>query len=294
MERPFVSLLLAALASTVLAQSAPRGPVILSSRGGGTDTQPSPDPSGVYSGSVTFTLGTQGTFTQTWRIPIKAQPCPECEPGQYVVGSTDYSLATYLFGTERGSVWGVVNPGGDGFLELRAVNCNFLNLGLGGASFYHSGGLGPSPGNRLHVANGLITGRISGYDCFGQLITANVALAKEGGAIPRVCTYYGGDWYGAYSNSCGGAAEGWTNLQQAGCAVSGYSAPARSAIDVTITGPSTASVRINFTDGCEGSATGTAQISGGVISGTYSGTSQGGAPGCCLPGPVTGSFTLSR
>lgn len=284
-------LLLAGVGTYALAQSSPRMPVILSDRG--TDEpQPAPDPSGVYSGSVTFTLGTQGSFTQTWRIPIKAQPCTQCEIGQYVLTSTDYALTTYNFGTERGSVWGVVNNSGDAFLELRAVNCPFLSLGLGGASFFHGGSLGPAPGQPLRIANGLISGRLSGYDCFGQLIVANLSLHKEPGAQPRTCPYFGGYYFGSYANSCGGSASGYAILTQSGCAISGYSAGARSAIDVTITSPTTATFKVNFTDGCSGTASGNAQISGGVITGTYSGTSEGGA-GCCLPGPVSGSFTLT-
>lgn len=278
------------------AQGVPRQPVNPVRRGSNpTPTPPpsSPDPSGVYSGAVTFTLGTQGTFTHTWRISLKAQPCPECPAGQYVVRDTDYELVNYIFGTERGSVWGVIDPGGDGFIELKGVNCNFLSLGLGGASFFYSGGLGPSAGNRLHVANGVISGRISGYDCFGQLVFGDVHLTKESGAA-RTCTFYGGDWSGSYVNSCGGSAQGYTNLQQAGCVISGYSAAAKCAIDATITGPSTATVRINFTDGCKGSATGSAEITNGVISGNYSGTIDNDSFGCCLPGPISGSFTLSR
>ncbi len=291
MRRPIVSLALVLLASAVFAQTEPRDPVILSERGG-EDVRPGPDPTGVYSGTVTFTLGDASELTQTWRIPLKAQPCPSCPVGQYVVSETDYSMARYPRGIERGSVWGVVNPDGAMFLELRGINCDYLTLGLGGDSIYQSGALGPSPGAPMRLANGTITGRISGYDCFGQRVVADVLLREDTSTAPKSCPYLSTVYAGEFDDSCGGVVHADAIPTQAGCAVTVYSPAARAAFNVVLATPTTGTVAVNFTDGCSGTASGTAEISGGILSGEYSGTSEGG-PGCCPPGPVSGTFTLS-
>lgn len=285
-------LLFAVAGAYALAQGAPRMPVIPVDRGG-SGPQPAPDPSGVYSGPVTFTFGTQ-SYTQTWRIPLKAQACPTCEVGQYVLSGTNYSLISYdPSGTDRGSVWALVNGDGTAFLELRGTNCSYITFGLGGASFYLSGSQGPSSGTGLRVSNGNITGRLSGYDCYGTLVVANLSLHRESGSQPQTCAYFGGIYFGSYVNSCGGSQTGDVILTQAGCAISGYAAWAGTAIQGIITSPTTATLDLVATDGCSGYGSGTAHISNGFIGGTYTANSNGG-PGCCAPGPYSGSFTLSR
>jgi hypothetical protein len=280
----------AGIAAFAVGQGVPREPVILSDRGGSTAPPILPDPSGVYSGSVTFLLGSRGSFTQTWRIPLKTQPCSACEAGQYVVGATDYQLTSYSYGIERGSVSGVINTDGTAFLELRAANCTFLSLGDGGGSAYQGGQLGPAPGRALSVANGIISGRLSGYDCFGQLVIADISIQRQPGAQVQQCSYRGGSYYGSYANSLGQSDAGPVILQQAACAFSGYSAGARAAIDAHQTSPSSATFDVNPTPPCTGTASGNAQIqSNGVIAGTYSGT----LGGCVATQPVTGSFTLT-
>lgn len=290
MQRAMACLILAIVAASAPGQTAPRAPVILSDRGGDSSPQPGPDPSGVYSGSVTFSFGT-GTFTQNWRIPLKSQACPTCAVGQYVLSGTNYDLIEYEGGAiDRGSVAAAVSGDGTGLLALDGTNCSYISLGLGGASVYRGGRAGPSPGADFKVANDRLTGRLSGYDCFGNLVVADLDLRKEGGVQARTCAYFGGIYFGSYANSCGGSQAGDVILTQAGCAISGYSAGARTAIQGIITSATTATFDFESTAGC-GYGSGTAQISNGVISGSYSGTSNGG-PGCCPPGPITGNFSL--
>jgi len=250
------------------------------------------NPSGVYSGTVTFTLGALGTFSQRWTIPLKSQGCQTCDPGQYVLGGTHYDLMSYRSGgIDRGNVAAVINSDGDGFLELNGTNCAYISFGLGGSSHYESGHVGPAPGADLKISNGRLTGRLSGYDCFGNLMTADLNLAKQSGAQPSTCPYFGGSYSGSYASSCGGSQEGDVILTQSGCALSGYSAASGTAIQGIITGPNTATFDFELTNGC-GGGTGTAHISKGVIDGTYTGTSNGGAE-CCAPGVFNGSFTLT-
>jgi hypothetical protein len=283
---------LLAVATPMLSQTAARAPVILSDRGGDPGPQPGPDPSGVYSGQVTFTFGNEGSFTQNWKIPLKSQACPSCQPGQYLFGGTNYDLIEYDSGAfDRGGVSGSVSGDGTGYLELFGTNCGYITSGLGGASTYRSGRAGPSPGADFKVSNGRMTGRLSGYECFGRLVTADLDLRRETGVQPRTCAYFGGIYFGSYANSCGGSQTGDAILTQSGCAISGFSAGAATAIQATITSATTATFDFESTAGC-GSGSGTATISNGVIRGTYSGDSPGGS-GCCQPGPFSGSFTLS-
>ena len=292
MRRLLISVVVACLASVLSGQSAPRGPVIPSDRGGDPGPQPGPDPSGVYAGLATFTFGNQGSFTQPWRVPLKAQPCPGCAPGEYAISGTDYELVGYEGGAnDRGSVSGMIGLGGTGYLELQGTNCSYVTYGLGGVSTYKTGRVGPSPGNDIRVSGGNLTGRLSGYDCNGNLVVADLNLHKQSGTSAKTCPYFGGSYFGAYANSCGGSQSGYVVLTQAGCAISGYSAGAATAIQGILTSATAATFDFESTVGC-GSGSGTAQITNGVIRGTYSGTSNGGA-GCCPPGPFTGSFTLT-
>jgi len=289
MKRIACSSLLAGIATFTAGQGVPRMPVVPASQSG--TSQQLPDPTGIYSGSVTFSLGTQGTFTQTWRIPIKAQRCSDCGAGQYAVGGTDYQLLVYDGGaTERGSVSGIVNADGTAFLELRAANCTFLSVGLGGVSAYQSGHLGPAPGTKVKFSGGVLSGRLSGYDCFGQLLTADISLHKQAGPVSQ-CPYRGGYYSGTFSNSLGESFSGAVLLEQAGCAFSGFSPEGHATVDGIQTGSSTASFDVFFTPPCTGSASGTAQIfSNGVITGVSSGTIGG-----CYPTTrsITSSFTLT-
>ncbi len=289
MKRSFVSLALALLASAVFAQTSPRGPVIPSSGRGG-DGIPGPDPTGVYSGTVTFTLEGEA-LTQTWRIALKTHTCPTCPAGQYVLTETNYSLVRFPTGIERGSVWGILDRDGTLSLELRGINCSYLSLGLGGGSLYQGGALGPVPGPALRLIDGTISGRVSGYDCFGRKIFADVVLRKEGNEDPASCLYYGGVYDGEFETDCGAVVHAEAIVSQSGCVITVYSPAARAAFSVDLATRGEGTVAVNFTDGCSGSGRGDVTITGGVLSGIYDGTSNGGA-GCCAPGPVAGTFSL--
>jgi hypothetical protein len=65
MERPIAPLILDIFASVAQSQTAPRGPLLLSDRGGDTTPQPGPDTCGVYSRSGAFTAETHNSVTQT-------------------------------------------------------------------------------------------------------------------------------------------------------------------------------------------------------------------------------------
>ncbi len=290
MKRHLVSLALALAASTVLGQGDPRGPVILPLDRGG-EGEPGPDPTGVYSGTVTVSQEGPAVLTQTWRIALKAQPCSSCPAGQYVVSETDYAMVRFPTGIERGSVWGVINRDGSMSMELRGVNCGYLSLGLGGQSFYQSGALGPSPGSALRLVDGTIAGRISGYDCFGRKVRADIVLHKEPSSQPSSCLYLA-DLYSGEFDICGPIVHADTIPAQSGCALMFYSPAAKAAFSVVLTGPTEGTLTFNFTDGCTGTGTGKVTVSGGVLSGTYEGTSAGGSD-CCLQGPVSGTFTLT-
>jgi hypothetical protein len=291
MKRFLSSVLLGATSAVLLAQFSVRGPVILSQRGGEPDPPAGPDPSGFYQGSVTFTYGND-SFTQDWGIVVQSKPCPTCETGQYVLSGGDYDLLGYQNdGVDLGSVSGVVNRDGSGFLELHGTNCAFVTEGLGGSSYYVTGRLGPSPGSDLLLSGGNLTGRISGHDCWGVQVSAQLNLRKDSSFQPQTCTYRAGYYFGQYANSCGGSQAGDVVLTQAGCAITGFSAGAQTVIQGFITSPTTAAFDWISTNGC-GGGSGTATIQNGIIRGTYTGTSPGGA-GCCSPGPFTGSFTLT-
>jgi|KBSSwiStaDraftv2_1062776.scaffolds.fasta_scaffold24259_3 hypothetical protein len=277
--------------AAALAQHATRTRPVLADRGGSSTPPQLPDPSGTYAGSVTFTVaGQQGTFTQTWYVPIKTRACSECMPGQYAFGGTDYQLVQYgdEAAPERGSVSGVINADGTAFLELRAANCTYLSFGLGGSSAYQSGTLGPAPGTKLKIANGTLTGRLSGYDCFGQLITADLSIHKQSSNVSQ-CSYRGGYYFGTFTNSLGQTLSGDVLIEQAGCAFSGFSPEGHAAIDAVQISSSSVNIDAYFTPPCSGTASGTGQIhSDGSITGTTTGTISG----CVATQSITDSFTL--
>src|SRR3954471_19135259 len=104
MELLLVLLFPLALSPESATQAGTRDGVVPIDRCAGSSSPTIPNPSGVYAGSVTFTLGTQGSFTQRWSIPLKSQACPACDPGQYVLAGTHYDLMVYRNGgIDRGS-----------------------------------------------------------------------------------------------------------------------------------------------------------------------------------------------
>ena len=263
-----------------------------------------PDPTGTYQGQASVRLqGQSPTFNETWRIGVKAQPCLECGTGEHFVYGTNYDGSQYASGTtERGGIYGFISPNGNGIgFELSAINCPFVNPTnyrppLPGANGYvgdeFGGSFGEVPGTAVTIKNGLLSGRFSGRDCFGQQITADVSLQRVSSALPPSCVSISGNYGGSFANSCGGNGSSTITVRQTGCYFSTLVASLGVGIEGAITSPTSATIRIN--DPC-GSAisSGTATISGSTITGTYSGSSTG-AVGCCPAVPVSGSFSLTR
>jgi hypothetical protein len=260
-----------------------------------------PDPSGVYVGQATFTLqDSAGTFTQNWRVDLTSQPCPDCDPGQYYFTSTNFSGLSYQDGTiDRGGVYGSVGPSGRAFdLQFYSVNCDFLNPSgslVAGAEYSGSlwgGNFGAVPGSPLMIRNGSVSGRVSGRNCAGRLVTADVSLQRQPGAAVLSCpTDFSGVYSGSYSNSCGDVASGDLVVYQSNCYFSAVSTGYYVRIDGAIaTGSRTFSFSAHDSR-CPGDVfTGTGGVdSRGVVTGSYSGAST------CCPGKstISGSFTGS-
>jgi len=287
-----------------MGQTAPREPVIRPARGGGSPSPtptPLPDPSGVYQGNAQFTLsGVSETFNETWRVDLQSRSCPECVPGQYFVYGTNFNATAFSNGAvERGGVHGSVSPNGQAFdLNLFGINCSFVNPSgqIGGAPYsgkMWGGSFGESVGVPLLIQNGSMSGRISGRDCLGQIVTANVSLSRQSTSVPASCNSIAGDYGFSSATTCGGGGSATVTIEQAGCYFSFLIPSVPIGIEGTITGPSSATIRINHAPCGAAIYTGTATISGNTITGTYSGVSNGAA-GCCLAGPYSGSFSLTK
>jgi hypothetical protein len=302
----FVALVcaVAIAARLVDAQTAPpRQPVVIVHPSGGAPAPtptPLPDPTGAYVGNVVVGIFGLGSATQSWRIDLKSRSCPECVPGQYFISGTNFNGTAFNSGAvERGGVFGAINPNGQALdLYLFAINCPFVNpsgnIGSAPYSGYAwSGSFGGQPsGVPVTIQNGSMTGRFSGRDCFGRSLTADVSLQRQSTSVPAACNSIAGNYNGSFANSCGGNASGAVTIVQTGCDFSASLAAIGVGVEGTITGPTSAQIRIN--DVC-GTAIygGSMTINGGTITGTYSGVSNGGFQ-CCPAGPVSGSFALTK
>jgi len=286
-----------------MAQIVPRAPVVKIAAG--TTPNILPDPTGVYAGAAIVMLqGQSGTFNQQWRIQIKAQSCAECAPGEYFIYGTNYDGCLYSSGVEeRGGVYGFVSPTGNTVgLELFAINCPFVNptnfrANVSGSNSFagdeFGGSFGQVPGTAVTIKNGVLAGRFSGRDCFGQQITADVNLQRQSGAVATGCTSLAGTYNGTFANSCGGNGSGTITISQSGCDFSAYLTLLNGGLEGTMTSSTTAMVSLN--DPCSvGIPTGSLNVApNGTITGTYSATSRGGS-GCCPAGPISGSFAATR
>jgi len=289
------AVLAALVCGSALGQTAPREPLAPVVRGGGA----LPDPSGVYTGSVMLSVNGSPAVAQIWRIDLLAHSCPECLPGQYFLSGTNFSGSTFDGGlVERGGVYGSVNPNGEAFgLNFFAVNCPLINPSgdVGSAPYSGStwgGSFGETVGVPLVIKNGSMTGRISGRDCFGRVLSADVSLQRQSASVPPACDSIAGTYSASFSNSCGARGGGTITIKQASHFFGAYLPGIGAALEGVVTGPTSASIRIN--DSC-GTAIydGTLSINGNTITGTYSGVSTG-AQGCCPAGPVNGTFTATR
>ena len=257
-------------------------------------TSAAPDPSGTSEGPVMLTLGGQ-TSSQTWRADVQTQPCPDCDPGLYYLDATTFSAVQYSTGnSEKGGIRGFMAPSGtlEG-LTFSVANCPFIEAnGKYNIPTYDGGNFGV-PGTKLKIENGLLTGSISGTDCFGAPFTATVSMSKisSGPILSCVGGVKAGAYSGTFANSCGGRGSGSLELIRSGCII-GAVIPGVAAIEATMTGPTTFDAVVQPLQ-CADRATGSGTINpDGTITGSYSGHSAGGL-GCCPVGPFTGTFSLT-
>jgi hypothetical protein len=276
--------------SQVFGQATPRAPLIPVSRG----SSAAPDPSGIYEGPVTLTLGGQ-TSSQTWRAEVQAQPCPDCDSGLYYLDATTFTAIEQSNGnSEKGGIRGFFAPSGtlEG-LTFSVANCPFIEAnGKNNIAVYYGGNFGV-PGTKLTIEDGVLSGSVSGSDCFGKSFTATVSLSKVSSG-PILSCVRGAEtiaYSGTFANSCGGRGSGSLQLVRSGCII-GAVIPGVAAIEATMTGPTTFDAVVKPL-GCAVTATGSGTIHpDGSIVGNYSGQSAGGL-GCCPAGPFTGTFTLT-
>lgn len=256
-----------------------------------------PDPTGVYSGIVSLTIEDFPTVLQAWRIDIQSHPCPECVPGQYFLSGTNFSGINFVGGlVERGGVRGTLNPDGAAIdLSLTAVNCMFINpsgsdRNYGGRT--RGGSFGEAAGNPLVVENGAITGRISGRDCYGRVVTADVSLQRQSASVPTPCTSIQGIYTATYANSVGLNHGGVATVVQDGCFFTAELPGINAWLEGVMTGSNSAEVRVR--DACATTVyDGTLTVTGNTLQGSYSGAAAGAAM-ACPSGTVSGTFTLTH
>ena len=257
-----------------------------------------PDPSGVYMGSAVLSIGGQPGVIQIWRIDLQAEPCPECLPGQYFVSGTNFTSVDYGSGlTERGGVRGFINPTGDALdLNLLTVNCPFLNpsASVEGAPYAgraRGGSFGETHDQALRIQGGSMTGRISGRDCFGRTLTANVSLQRQTAPVPAACQSIAGSYAASFTTSTGGTGGGSVVILQDGCFFAAYLPGLGGQLEGVMTSPTTANIHVN--DPCASAIhLGSLSVNGSAINGSYSGTATGASG--CPSGTVSGTFILTR
>jgi len=205
MRKLIAPVILFSVSLALLAQDVPRAPVVNSHPKPSPTPAPLPSPVGLYSGGVHGTLtanGTTGSYLLgTWTFTVVPLSCRDCDPGQYDISSINggYKGMTYSSGAqEQGYIFGVVNPSGHvvGF-NLLATNCSTINPSGGKVSnpgaaptgYYFGGFAGEIPGPTItfgpvDLSGGFgpiaysVVGRISGRDCFNQIIMADVVLPR--------------------------------------------------------------------------------------------------------------------
>jgi hypothetical protein len=255
------------------------------------------DPTGTYSGLVMLTIADQPPALQMWRIDIQSQPCPECLPGQHFLSGTNFSGINFVGGlVERGGVRGMVNPDGKtADLALTAANCLFISpsgsdRNYGGRLW--GGSFGETPGNPLVVANGSVTGRISGRDCFGRAVVADVSLQRQSTSVPAPCVSIQGLYAATYANTLGANGGGAVSIVQDGCFFAAELPGIGAQLEGVMTGPNSADIHVR--DVCAASVyEGTLSVAGNTVQGNYSGAA-GTAVSACPAGTASGTFTLTH
>jgi len=103
------------------------------------------------------------------------------------------------------------------------------------------------------------------------------------------CVNVAGERNALFHDNCGRKDTGVIVIAQAGCRFSGRF-PSLGDFDGTVSG-SSLSFKLQFSDPCSGSATGTGMVVGGVMTGSYMGSESGPSGSNCCPS-VTGTFTF--
>jgi len=161
--------------------------------------------SGTYSGEVDGTIlsrqaNRSGVFDLgVWSIAVTPTQCDDCDPGQYnVFAFNGFSGIEYSDGSrETGSFLAVVNSNGNVIgAGMDVQNCSSLNprsddlspVGVPFAldGFFQGGRDSEVPGATLRIDGNTLHGRISGRDCWGERITADVNLLNAA-ARPTSC-----------------------------------------------------------------------------------------------------------
>jgi hypothetical protein len=295
-----VSLVTATAAALWLAPPAaraqhPRQPVIPVDRGGVTPPPVLPDPTGIYEGSVRFTVDGGSPVTQPWRVVLKARPCPDCAPGQYWVSGTSFDGISYSGGSEeRGSVDAIVDVDGTALdFRLVTINCVFINGDIVAPpqTALRGGGFGAQPGPSMTIRDGKIDGTLSGTDCFGRDIVGSASLTRTSTNPGQICGL-APRWYQlTFNDSRGRSVQGPVYVAAANCDLALRIPDVELNVEILLANASSGSLSMSGLGDCGTQGSGTiSRKPNGSITATYNG---GILTGCTVsPGSVSGTFTL--
>lgn len=291
--------LLAALAMALLAGGTslaqhPRQPVIPVDRGV-TPPPILPDPTGIYEGSVRFTIDNGSPVTQSWRVVLKTRSCPDCVPGQYWVTGTSFLGISYSGGSEeRGSVDAVIDTDGTALdFRLTTINCVFINGDTTAPpqTFLRGGSFGVQPGPTLTVRGGAIDGTLSGTDCFGRRIVGSASLTRTTSNPGSSCGLNPGWYQLTLNDSRGRSIQGPVYVSASNCFLATRIADVELNLDIVLTTPTAGTLSMSGLDSCDTQGSGdVTRKSNGEITAAYSGSLLSG---CAVnSGPITGNLTL--
>jgi hypothetical protein len=255
------------------------------------------DPTGTYTGVAMLTIAGQAPALQVWRIDIQSQPCPECVPGQYFLSATNFSGINFVGDlVERGGVRGTLDPTGKTIdLTLTACNCLFVSPSGSDRNYggrLSGGSFGETPGNPLVVANGTITGRMSGRDCFGRSVVADVSLQRQSTSVPAPCSSIRGLYAATYNNPQGVNGGGAVSIVQDGCFFSAQLPGIGAQLEGVMNGPNSADIHVR--DACAATLyEGTLSVAGNTVQASYTGATVAAAS-TCPAGTASGTFTLTH
>ena len=108
--------------------------------------------------------------------------------------------------------------------------------------------------------------------------------------VKTVCPAVSGEYRLYFKTSCGSTGWGWVNIAQNGCDITA-NMKQLGLLKGRLEGDS-ANVALTFNDPCKGSGSGVLNVSGKIVSGTFSGSATGQEIRCC--GVMTGTFTLTK